>query len=173
MPKVDDRIGADEQRRIEQLEQVKRDARDEVHREIKERTDRAEPHDREHVEDVARGIKNRAVREVATSEAELARARTGARVSQVIDYLFFLLYAAIGLEIVLELLGAREGSGFKQFMNAITAPFLAPFKGLMPDPSVGSFQLMLSYIFGLVTYFLLHMAINRGLRLLVSKKTVV
>jgi uncharacterized protein YggT (Ycf19 family) len=168
-----DRIGADERRRIEQLEQVKGDARDEVHREIKERTDRVEPQDREQVEDVARGIKHRAVREVAMSEAELARARTGARISQVVDYLFFLLYAVIGLQIALELLGAREGSGFKQFMNAITAPFLAPFKGLMPDPAVGSSQLMLSYIIGLVVYFLVHMAINGALRLLVSKKTVV
>jgi hypothetical protein len=168
-----DRIGADERRRIEQLEQVKRDARDEVQREIKERTDRAEPQDQEKVEEVARGIKHRAVREVATSEAELDRARTGARISQVVDYVFFLLYALIGLQIALELLGAREGSGFKRMMNAITAPFLAPFKGLMADPSVGSSQLMLSYIFGLVVYFLLHVAINRALRLLVSKKTTV
>jgi hypothetical protein len=168
-----DRIGADEKRKIDQLEQVKRDARDEVHREIKQRTDRVEPQDRQQVEEVARGIKNRAVREVATSEAELARARTGARVSQVVDYVFFLVYAVIGLQIALELLGAREGSGFKQFMNAISAPFLAPFKGLMPDPSVGSSQLMLSYVIGLVVYLLLHMAINRALRLLVFEKTVV
>lgn len=173
MADENDNVRADEQRKTEQLEQVKRDVRDEVHREIKERTDRAEPQDRERVEGVAREIKHRAVTEVAASEAELGRARTVARISQVIDYLFYVLYGLIGLQIALELLGAREASGFKQFMNTVTAPFLAPFKGLMADPAVGSSQLMFSYIIGLVVYILLHLAINGALRLFASKKTEV
>ena len=168
-----DRVGADDQRKIEQLDHVKREVRDEVHREIKERTDRTEPEDRQQVAGVAREIKHRAVQEVAASEAELGRARTGARVSQIIDYLFYVLSALIGLQTVLELLAVRESSGFKQFMNAITSPFLAPFKGLMADPSMGSSQLMLSYVIALVVYVLLHLAINGALRLLVSKKTEV
>jgi uncharacterized protein YggT (Ycf19 family) len=108
---------------------------------------------------------------VAASEAELGRARAGARVSQIVDYVFYVLYGLIGLQIALELLGAREASGFKQFMNTVTYPFLAPFKGLMADPAVGSSQLMFSYIIGLVVYLLLHLAINGALRLLVTKKT--
>jgi len=165
-----DTIRADEQRKIEQLEQVKREARDEVHREIKERTDRVEPRDQEQVEGIAREMKQQAVREVAMSAAELERARVVARVSQVIDYLFYLVYGLVGLQIALEMLGARESSAFKQLMNAVTLPFLAPFKGLMPDPALGSSQLMLSYVIGLVVYILVHLAINGALRLFVSRK---
>lgn len=167
---ADDKVKADEQRKIQQHEQVKGEIRDEVHREIKART---EIPDVEHVETVAQKMKQKAVNEVLSSESELARARTVANISQVIDYAFCVLYGLIALLVTLELIGARESSGFKQLLNTVTAPFLAPFKGLMPDPAVGSFQLMTSYIIGLVVYFLLHMAINGALRLLVIRKTTV
>ena len=90
-----------------------------------------------------------------------------------IDYFFFVVYGIIGLEIVLDLIGARQSAAFKQLIDAIAAPFLAPFKGLMPTPAVGSFRLMLSYIVALVVYVLLHMAVNGVFRLMVHRKTVV
>ena len=168
-----DKVRLDEERKIQQHEQVKSEIRDEVHREIKSRTERAEPVDQARVENVAEQMKQRAVREVMSSESELAQARGVARISQVIDYLFFVLYGLVGLLIVLELLGAREGSGFKQFLNLVTRPFLAPVKGLMPDPAVGSFQLMGSYIIALIVYIMLHFAVNGALRLFVHRKTTV
>jgi uncharacterized protein YggT (Ycf19 family) len=81
---------------------------------------------------------------------------------RLLDYVFFLIYAVVGLRIVLELLGAREGSGFKQLLDSMSDPLLLPFKGLMPDPGIGPFHLMLSYVVGLIVYALLHLAI-RGL----------
>ncbi len=168
-----DKIKADEARKLHQHEQVKGQIRQEIHREIRQRTDRVEPVDQARVETVAEQMKHKAVREVMSSESELERARFMSRVSQVVDYLFFVLYGLIGLEIALELIGARQASGFKQMLDAITKPFLAPFKGLMPDPSVGSFQLMGSYIIALVVYVLLHFAINGALRLFVTRKTTV
>lgn len=168
-----DNLDADERRRIEQHEQVKEQVRDKVHHELRQQAAAEAPTDQERVEGLARELKHSAVREVSSTEADLSRARKVARVSQVIDYLFFVLYGLIGMRIVLELIGAREASGFKQFMNAVTAPFLVPFKGLVADPSVGSFQLMLSFVVGLVVYILLHVAINGALRLFVSRKTTV
>lgn len=173
MTPADDKVRADEQRKLQQHEQVKSEIRDEVHREIKARSEQAAAPDAAQVGTVAHQMKQRAVREVLSSEAELTRSRTLAHLSQVIDYAFYVLYGLIALLIVLELIGAREGSGFKQLLNAVTGPFLAPFKGLMPDPVVGSFQLMTSYIIGLVVYFMLHMAVNGALRLFVLRKTSV
>ena len=95
------------------------------------------------------------------------------RPSQFVDYGFYLIYGLIGLEIILEFLAARQSSGFKQFLDAVTTPFLAPFKGLMADPSVGSMQLMLSYVVALVVYALLHMAVNGLLRLFAEKKSAI
>ena len=82
----------------------------------------------------------------------------------------FVIYGLIGLEIILELLGAREGAGFKQFIDVLTAPLLAPFRGLLPAPSVGPMQLMLSFIFALVVYMFLHLAINGLLRMAAHRK---
>jgi len=96
---------------------------------------------------------------------KLERARTASRVSQFVDYAFFLVYSLIGLEIALELFGARQGSGFKRFLDAVTMPLLAPFRGLLPDPAMGSLQLMLSYVAALAVYAILHQAIKRLLRL--------
>jgi uncharacterized protein YggT (Ycf19 family) len=101
------------------------------------------------------------------------RASSSARASQVVDYLFYLVYGIIGLEIVLNAIGARQSAGFKQLIDAIATPFLAPFRGLMPTPGVGSFRLTLSYIVALAVYMLLHMAVNGLFRLIVHRKTVV
>ncbi len=92
--------------------------------------------------------------------------KTTSRGVRLLDYLFFLIYAVVGLRILLELLGAREGSGFKQLLDAITDPLLLPFKGLLPDPGIGPFHLMLSYIAGLIVYGLLHLAIRGLFRIL-------
>jgi len=83
-----------------------------------------------------------------------------------LNYMFFLLYGLITMEILLELFGAREESEFKIFLDTITAPFLAPFHGLLFDPQVGPFRLMLSFIFALFFYLLVHMALRGFLRLI-------
>jgi uncharacterized protein YggT (Ycf19 family) len=94
-------------------------------------------------------------------------------VSQIVDYVFYVIYGIVGLEIILELLGARESAGFKKFVDALAAPLLAPFEGLMPDPQAGPFRLMLSYITALVVYLLLHLAVNGLLRMFAHRKVAV
>jgi uncharacterized protein YggT (Ycf19 family) len=88
------------------------------------------------------------------------------RAVRLLDYVFFLIYAVVGLRIFLELLGAREGSGFKQLLDLVSDPLLLPFKGLLPDPGIGPFHLMLSYMVGLIVYALVHLAIRGLIRLL-------
>ncbi|HEX9639511.1 MAG TPA: hypothetical protein VGB99_18410 [Acidobacteriota bacterium] len=161
----------DEARRIADHEEVKQLLRREVQQSIKRQTGPQSKEEDAEVSSVAHQLKHRAVTEVTTTERELERARRIARVNQFVDYIFFLIYGLIGLMIGLELLGARNWSGFMRFMTAVTAPLLAPFKGLMPDPAVGSFQLMLSYIVALVVYLLLHKAIKGLLRILVFRET--
>jgi uncharacterized protein YggT (Ycf19 family) len=171
--KEDEKLAADEARRIAQHESVKGEVREKVHAEITRKTDERTAADQANAEALAESLKRKAVREVATTEAELDRGQAAARASQIVDYLFYIVYGLIGLEIVLDAIGARQSAGFKQFIDAIATPFLAPFKGLMPAPGVGSFRFMLSYIVALVVYVLLHMAVNGLLRLFVHRKTAV
>jgi uncharacterized protein YggT (Ycf19 family) len=171
--KEDEKLALDEARRIAQHEAVKGEVREKVHGEIARNAAVVTPGERAREEALADSLKRKAVAEVATTEAELDRGKTFARVSQVVDYLFYLVYGIIGLEIILEALGARESAGFKRFIDAIATPFLAPFEGLMPDPGAGRFRFMLSYVIALGVYILLHLAVNGLLRLFVHHKTEV
>jgi uncharacterized protein YggT (Ycf19 family) len=169
----DEKLAVDEARRIAQHESVKGEVREKVHAEIARQTDEQTPADHANAGALADSLKQKAVREVATTEAELERGQAAARASQIVDYVFYLVYGIIGLEIVLDAIGARQSAGFKQFIDALAFPFLAPFKGLMPAPGVGSFRFMLSYVIALVVYILLHMAVNGLFRLFAQRKTVV
>jgi uncharacterized protein YggT (Ycf19 family) len=171
--KDEQKLATDEARRIAQHESVKGEIREKVHADIARRTDERSPADQADADALAESLKRKAVREVASTESELDRGQAAARASQVVDYLFYIVYGIIGLEIVLDAIGARQSAGFKQFIDAIATPFLAPFKGLMPTPGVGSFRLMLSYVVALAVYVLLHMAVNGLFRLMVHRKTVV
>jgi uncharacterized protein YggT (Ycf19 family) len=164
-------LAADEARRVAQHEVVKGKLEEDVHARIAKESAASSPAEQAEVKAVAAGLKHKATAEVAETEGELQRARQMARVSQVGDYVFFVIYGLIGLEIVLELFGARQASGFKRFLDTVTWPLLGPFRGLMPDPAVGSMQLMLSYVVALVVYGLLHMAVNGLLRLFAQRKS--
>ena len=169
----EEKLAADEARKLEQHEQVKGEVREKVHAEISRQADDIRPSETASADALAGSLKQKAVREVADTEATIDRTRTLARVSQIIDYVFYLFYGIIGLEIVLEALGARENAGFKQFVDALASPLLAPFEGLMADPGMGQYRFMLSYVFALIAYFLLHLAVKGLLRLFVQKKTTI
>ena len=169
----DDPLAAEDARRRTQHEAIKGEVgqrvRDEVVRES--RTETATDH--QHHEAMAESLKQKAIREFQADEAHLERGAAAARISQVVDYVFYVVYGFIALAIVLEALGARQGAGFKQFVDTMTAPLLGPFRGLVHDPSVGAFQFMVSYAIALVVYILLHAAINGILRLFVHRKVAV
>ena len=165
-------VAIDESERIRQHESVKEDVRRKVHSEIAEQA-RTTNEDRAREAAAAEVLKRKAVDEVAGTERELTRGRTAARGSQFIDYAFYLIYGIIGLATALEAIGARQSAGFKQFVDALAWPFVAPFRGIMSDPQVGSAQFMLSYLVALAAYLLLHLAINGLLRLFAERKTAV
>jgi uncharacterized protein YggT (Ycf19 family) len=168
-----DKVAADEARRIAQHERIKEKLERDVHSGIVREAEVRAPADRAQYESLAAGLKRKATAEVLETEGELARARTTARVSQFVDYFFFLIYSLIGLEIGLELLGARQSSGFKRFLDTVTTPILGPFRGLLPDPAVGSLQLMLSYVAAFAVYVIIHQAVKRLLRLFAERQSTV
>jgi len=96
------------------------------------------------------------------------------RIRSAVNYLFCLLYGLIGLEIVLDLAGARDSSGFKQFLNTITQPFLGPFAGLFTDPLFRDrYRLRVSYMVGMLIYSLLHLAVYGLVHLFDKNRKVV
>jgi len=149
------KLAEDEARRHAEHEKVKKHVGDEVRAEIEDGAD----------------LKRKAIGEVGETEREIRRARVFARIRQVVDFVFYVVYALIGIEIVLELIGARERAGFKHVMNTITAPLLGPFRDLVSDPSIGRFQFMASWVVALLAYLLVHVAIRALIRLFAQRRT--
>jgi uncharacterized protein YggT (Ycf19 family) len=89
------------------------------------------------------------------------------RGARVIDYLFGLLYALFAVRLVLELIGAQRSAGFVQFVAAVTSPFYAPFRGIVPNESLdGSHPIVWPIVIAIVAYMLLHAALRRLLLLI-------
>jgi YggT family protein len=170
---LDNNLAIEEENRLARHEAVKNEINREVQSEVAREAENLNPQDQRRLASVGQDLRSKSIDEVASTEGELQRAKGVARFSQVIDYIFYLIYGIITLEIILELLGARDGNAFKRFVDAVSAPFLVPFKSLLVDPAAGRFQLRLSYFVALIVYILLHLAINGMLRLFAHRKTTV
>ncbi len=170
----DNKLAADEARREVQHESVKARVEGDVNAEIAARADRTTPAEARKMEAVAGEFRGKAIDEVVETEREVERARGAARVSQFVDYVFYVIYALLGMRFLLNLLGARQGAGFVQFINTVTDPFYAPFKGIVPTPATAEgFRLALPILVALIAYLLLHLAINGLLRLVAHRKTAI
>lgn len=99
-------------------------------------------------------------------------ARSAARGSQFLDYAFYLLYTLLGIRLVLALIAAQSTNGFVRFINTITNPFYAPFKGIVSSPTneAGN-TFVFPIVIAIIAYVLLHLAINGLLRMVASRKT--
>jgi len=166
-------LTVDESNRLTSYEAIKGTVQQDVSTEIVNHANRLDEAERARAAAVGGLLKRKALDEVVNTETELEQSKAIARVSQVIDYLFYLIYGLISLEIILDLLGARRGNSFRNFTDAVCAPLLAPFNKLIPSIGMGHFQLRLSYVFALIVYLLLHLAINGLLRLLAHRKTAI
>ena len=170
----DDKLAVEEARRAQQHGSVKSQVEAEVQTEIAEHASAAPPREEARVQQLAGEFRSKAVDEVVQSEREVGRARGVARISQVVDYIFFVLYALLGLRFLLALLAARSGAGFVRFIVAVTDPFYRPFRGIVASPSTDSgHTLMMPLIIAIIVYVLLHLAINGLLRIFAHRKTAV
>ncbi len=170
----DDKLAMDEARRAAQHESVKADVEGEVHGEIAAQAAAAPPGQSQQIKQVAGEFRSKAVNEVVDTEREVERGRGLARISQVVDYIFYVIYALLGMRFLLALLAARSTAGFVQFIVTVTNPFYAPFKGIVASPSTADgHTLLLPIVVAIIAYILLHLAINGLLRIGAHRKTEV
>ncbi|HET6671328.1 MAG TPA: hypothetical protein VFH15_13960 [Pyrinomonadaceae bacterium] len=169
----DNKLAAEEARRSLQHESVKSQVEGEVNAEIADRAGQGPPaSESRRIEEIAGDFRAKAVDEVVDTEHEVERSRGLARVSQIIDYIFFVLYALLGLRFLLALLAARSSAGFVQFIVSVTNPFYEPFRGIVASPQTQEgHTLLLPMVIAIIVYILLHLAINGLLRLLAHRKT--
>lgn len=170
----DDKLAIEEARRAGQHGAVKAQVEGEVQAEIAESAVKQPPAETHRIDRLAGEFRAKAVDEVVETEREVGRARGVARVSQIIDYIFYVIYALLGLRFILALLAARSGAGFVRFIVAITDPFYRPFRGIVASPSTeGGHTLMMPLVIAIIVYLLLHLGINGLLRIVAHRKTAV
>ena len=163
----------DEERRVAAHQEVKASIDNDVNARIKQESTKVDPKEATQVAEVAQDLKAKSVDQAASTEREVGRGRAAARISQVVDYVFYVIYGLIVLEIVLGLIGARSGNGFVQFIGAVTGPLLAPFDRIVGTPTAGLSQFRISFVFALVVYVFLHLAITGIFRLVAHRKVTV
>lgn len=171
---IDDKLERDEVQRAVNYEAIKSSVKSEVGGEIAAEAQVPTPSEADDIEQIASEMRQKAVREVVETEQDVERGRMVARISQVVDYIFFVVYGLLTIRLLLALFAARSQAGFVQFIRAVTDPFYAPFKGIVASPTTPEgYTLALPIVMALVVYMLLHMAINGLLRMFVHRKTEV
>jgi uncharacterized membrane protein len=170
---MDDKLASEEARRSVQHESVKAQVEGEVQAEIADKASQPAVRDEPQIQQVAGQFRSKAVDEVIDTEREVERGRGAARISQVVDYIFYVIYALLGLRFLLALMAAHSSAGFVQFIVAVTNPFYAPFRGIVDSPTAGRHTLLLPIVIAIIAYVLLHLAINGLLRMLAHRKTAI
>ncbi len=169
----DDKLAIDEARRAAQHDSVKSQVEGEVQAEIGERAaTKTTVDESRQIDHVAGEFRSKAVNEVIDTEREVGRSRSLARVSQVVDYIFWVIYALMGMRFLLALLAARSTAGFVRFIVAASSPFYEPFRGIVASPRTdGGHTLLLPIVVAIIAYALLHLGINALLRMFAHRKT--
>jgi len=72
-----------------------------------------------------------------------------------------LLEAALGLRVLLKLVGANAGNPFANLLYGVTGAFLAPFAGLTGTPAAGGMVLEVSTLIAMIVYALLAWVLER------------
>lgn len=168
-----DPLAKDQARRVVQHDDVKANIEGDVNAEIAAEASRAPaPAAARKIEQVAGTFRDHAVDEVIDSEKQVRRGRGALRLSQFIDYAFFLIYALLAIRFLLSLIAARSSAGFVQFIVSITSPFYAPFKNIVSSPRTDDgHTLLLPILVAMGAYLVLHLAIKGVLRLVATRKS--
>lgn len=107
-------------------------------------------------------LRERSVRQAEADHDALERRRALTPVFRLVDLLFFLVYAGLGIRLVLTFLAASLEAPFARFIFGATEPLFAPFRGLLPNLTIeAGFTLALPVAFAILVYALAHAALRK------------
>lgn len=89
-----------------------------------------------------------------TAPHAVAKEASANKTNQIIWYIFGIINTIIGIRMVFLLFDARE-VGFTSFLYSITDPFVAPFRGIFPAPTVDGSYFDTAAFVAIVMYCLL------------------
>lgn len=166
------KVAADEARRAALHGSMKSRLERDVNAEITERAEHATTAELQRMEQVAGELRDKAIDQVVVTDRVVRRERGLARLSQYVDYCFFVLYGLLVIRLSLALIAANSNAGFVQLIRTITDPFYGMFRGIVTSPVAedGS-TFALPIVIALIAYMMLHLAVKGFLRLVVHRRT--
>jgi uncharacterized protein YggT (Ycf19 family) len=168
----DEKLAAEEARRLGQHGAVKSSVEREVGAEVAAEASIPTVTELRREEKIAADLRRKALDDVVGTEQAVEQARGAARISQFVDYAFYVIYALLAVRIGLALVAGNPEAGFYRFIRAVTAPLYAPFRGIVESPTDPSgHTLALPLVVAIVVYALCHLAINGVLRMMAQRKT--
>lgn len=171
---TDTTVAKDDARQATQHEAVKSQVEGHVNAEIAGEARVPSAEGQAKVVEVAAHLRDKAVDETVKGERAIDRGRVAARGSQFLDFAFYVVYSLLGIRLVLALIAANSSNGFVKLIRAVTDPFYAPFRGIVPSPSAeGGYTLVVPILIALTVYVILHAAINGMLRMVAQRKTTI
>ena len=169
---VDEKLAQEEAQRAANYEALKSEVKADVASEVAVRAEAPTTSEPARLNSLAENFRQKAVDEIAETDREVERSRALARVSQIVDYIFYVVYSLLTIRLLLELFAARKSAGFVQFIFSITEPLYAPFRGIVPSPRTeDGFTLALPVLIAIIVYLLIHFGINGLLRIFAHRKT--
>ena len=117
-------------------------------------------------------LREKSLKHAVAVEEAAERRRAMGPLFRLVDLVFFLVYVALGIRLVLTLLNARPDAPFAQWIVRITDPLYAPFRGILPNLTTeAGFTVALPLLFALLVYGLLHAIIRRLLGVFAGPRT--
>lgn len=127
-----------------------------------------EPYERhEHVEQGERGEEMREMEDLAAERQNQIRRITG-----VIWLVLGVLEALLALRVILKLLTANPFNAFASFIYDVSHVFLAPFFGLVGQPSANGHVLEVTTLVAMLVYFLIAWVIVRLIEIVMTPTRV-
>ncbi len=162
---------SDEDRLADQHEAAQSAVEQDLTSEVSLRAEREAHKDSPDLDRMAQTAKERAVAEVAGAARRAERRRGLARLVQVMDYLFGIVYVLLAVRLVLDIIGANPASGFVKLVATVTDPVFAMFQGILRSPHVpGGFTIALPILVAIGAYALLHWGARSLSRLIAYRR---
>lgn len=117
-------------------------------------------------------MRQQAIDAVAETEQEVRAMRALARVSQIVDAVFYVVYALLGVRFVLALIAANNSAGFVRMVKTLSEPFYWPFKNIVSSPTLeGGPTFAFPILIAIGVYALLHVGFKGLLRIIAQRRT--
>jgi YGGT family len=106
-----------------------------------------------------------------TYQPDVRRSYTLMKITQFVWLLAGVLETLFAVRIILKLIAANASAGFAQFITNLTAPFLAPFAGLITNPTASNGSVLeITTLIAMLVYALLAWGIVRLLWIVFERR---